>query len=145
MADYLQAVVEKHNVFYEVLPYYVVQQELRYATAPATQKIQAGFDIDVYGTKDSDEQGPARDYLLFCAALVSLVNKLEPDTGESCSIQLFPFPSRVVIDTKRQFQELGMLRIRIAHRTLNEPAGASEERALKEIKERLDDLGISHR
>ncbi|HEU5233543.1 MAG TPA: hypothetical protein VFU50_11825 [Terriglobales bacterium] len=144
MADYLQAVVEKHNVFYEVVPYYVVQQEQRYGTARSTQKIQAGFDIDVYGTKESNEQRPARDYLLFCAALVGLINNLEPD-DRSCSIQLVPFPSRVVIDTKRQFQELGMLRIRIAHRTLNEPAGPPEEHALKEIKERLDDLGISHR
>ena len=44
----------------------------------------------------------------------------------------------------RQFQEEGMLRIRITHKAL-QAAGEMEERALKEIKERLHDLGLSQR
>jgi hypothetical protein len=43
-----------------------------------------------------------------------------------------------------QFQEEGMLRIRITHQAL-QPAGEQEERALKKIKERLHDLGLSQR
>ena len=77
-------------------------------------------------------------------ALEKLVETVLPHTGESCSVEVISFPSTLVLDAKRQFQEEGMLRIRITHKGL-QPAGQPEERALKEIKERLHDLGFSQR
>ena len=64
--------------------------------------------------------------------------------GEACSVEVIPFPSVVVLDTKMHFQEEGMLRIRITQNGL-QPAGEPEKRTLKKIKERLHDLGLSQR
>jgi hypothetical protein len=125
---------------YEVLPYYVVRQEPH----GATKRIQAGFDIEVYGVKPSLVRHPGRDYVLAYVALEKLVETVLPHTGESCSIEVISFPSTLVFHTKRQFQEEGMLRIRITHKNL-QPASQGEEHALKEIKERLHDLGLSQR
>lgn len=90
------------------------------------------------------EQHPGRDYVLGYVALEKLVETILPHTGESCSVEIIPFPSIVVFDTKWQFQEEGMLRIRITRKGL-QPASEPEERTLKEIKERLHGLGLSQR
>jgi hypothetical protein len=146
VSDNIHELIKQHHAFYQVLPYYImvqimVQEERTHAT---TKRIQAGFDIDVYGIKPSHEQHPGRDYVLGYVALEKLVETILPQTGESCSVEVIPFPSEVVFDAKRQFQEEGMLRIRITHKGL-QPAGKPEERVLKEIKERLHDLGLSQR
>ena len=146
MSENIHELIEQHHAFYQVLPYYImvqimVQEERTHGT---TKRIQAGFDIDVYGIKPSHEQHPGRDYVLGYVALEKLVETILPHTGESCSVEVIRFPSTVVFDPKRQFQEEGMLRIRITHKGL-QPAGKPEERALKEIKERLHDLGLSQR
>ena len=146
MSENIHELIEQHHAFYQVLPYYImvqimVQEERTHAT---TKRIQAGFDIDVYGIKPSHEQHPGRDYVLGYVALEKLVETILPHTGESCSVEVIRFPSTVVFDPKRQFQEEGMLRIRITHKGL-QPAGKPEERALKEIKDRLHDLGLSQR
>jgi hypothetical protein len=142
VSDNIHELIKQHHAFYQVLPYYIMVQEER--THATTKRIQAGFDIDVYGIKPSHEQHPGRDYVLGYVALEKLVETILPQTGESCSVEVIPFPSEVVFDAKRQFQEEGMLRIRITHKGL-QPAGKPEERVLKEIKERLHDLGLSQR
>lgn len=141
MSDNIHELIKQHDAFYQVLPYYILQEERTHGT---TKRIQAGFDIDVYGIKPSHEQHPGRDYVLGYVALEKLVQTILPQIGESCSVEVIPFPSEVVFDAKRQFQEEGMLRIRVTHKGL-QPAGEPEERALKEIKERLHDLGLSQR
>jgi len=146
VSENIHELIEQHHAFYQVLPYYImvqimVQEKRTHAT---TKRIQAGFDIDVYGIKPSHEQHPGRDYVLGYVALEKLVETILPHTGESCSVEVIRFPSTVVFDPKRQFQEEGMLRIRITHKGL-QPAGKPEERALKEIKDRLHDLGLSQR
>ena len=141
MSENLHELIEQHHAFYEVLPYYIVQED---RTHKATTRIQAGFDIDVYGIKPSHEQHPGRDYVLGYVAVEKLVKTILPDVSEACSVEVIPFPSEVVFDAKRQFQEEGMLRIRITHKHL-QPAGEPEGRALQKIKERLRDLGLSQR
>ena len=140
MSENIHELVEQHDAFYQVLPYYIVQEE---PTHRVTKRIQAGFDVDVYGMKSTQEQHPGRDYVLGYVALEQLVEAILLHTAESCSVEVIPFPSTVVFDAKRQFQEEGMLRIRITHgRGLDQPASASEERALKEIEEQLQVVGV---
>jgi hypothetical protein len=141
VSENIHELIEQHHAFYEVLPYYVVQED---RTHKATTRIQAGFDIDVYGIKPSHEQHPGRDYVLGYVAVEKLVKTILLNTGEACSVEVIPFPSTVFLDTRRQFQEEGMLRIRITHKHL-QPAGEPEGRALQKIKERLRDLGLSQR
>ena len=140
MSEHFRELVEQTHARYEVLPYYIVQEDPH----GTTKKIQAGFDVEVYGVKPSHVRHPGRDYVLGYVALEKLVGTILPDTGESCSVEVIPFPSTLVLNPKVQFQEEGMLRIRIRHKGL-QPAGEPEEQALKEIKERLHDLGLSQR
>jgi len=140
VSENIHELIERTHARYEVLPYYIVQEELH----GTTKRIQAGFDIEVYGIKPNHVPHPGRDYVLGYVALEKLVERVLPDTGEACSVEVIPFPSTVVLNTKAQFQEEGMLRIRIAHKRL-QPSGELEERALKKIKDRLHDLGLSQR
>ncbi len=49
MSDNLRSLIREHHAFYEVLPYYVLLEK-RHGSVPATtQRVQAGFDIDIYG------------------------------------------------------------------------------------------------
>jgi len=141
VSERIHKLIEQHHAFYEVLPYYIVQEEPPQGTA---KRIQAGFDIDVYGNKPSHEQHPGRDYVLGYVALEKLVEAILDNTGETCSVELIAFPSTLVLDAKRQFQEEGMLRIRITHKGL-QPAGEPEERAVQRAKQHLHDLGLSQR
>jgi hypothetical protein len=137
----IQEVIKQHHAFYEVQPHYTVLEK-RQGPTGTTRRIQAGFDIDVFGIKTSPEQKPGPDYLLAYAALQKLVETISQHFSESCSVEVIPYGSTVIIDTKRNFQQEGMLRISITHRGLDQPAGEPEERALKEIKECLHNLGL---
>jgi len=141
VSENIHELIEQHHAFYEVLPCYMVQAE---GTSGTTKRMQAGFDIDVYGIKPSHEKHPGRDYLLGYLALQKLVETISPEIGKACSVEVISFPSTVVMDTKSQFQEEGMLRIRVARKGL-QASGEAEERALKEIKERLHRLGLRQR
>lgn len=143
MSENIQEVIKLHHAFYEVQPYYTVLEERTQGPKVTTRRVQAGFDIDVFGVKTSTEQKPGQDYLLGYAELKKMVEMTLNNADKSCVMEVIPFGSTVVIDTKRQFQQEGMLRIRISHRGAGQ-AGEPEERLLKEIKERLGDLGLKH-
>jgi hypothetical protein len=140
VSENIHELIEQTHARYEVLPYYIVQEEPH----GTTKRIQAGFDIDVYGVKPSHVRHPGRDYVLGYVALENLVETILPHTDEVCSVEVISFPSTVFLNTKTQFQEEAMLRIRITHRGL-QTAGEPEELTLKEIKERLHDLGFNQR
>jgi len=78
MSKNIHEVIEQHQVFYEVLPYYEIAEERKPRTAPITRRIQAGFDINVYGVKADFELTPGPDYALFHAALEKLVETVSP-------------------------------------------------------------------
>ena len=141
MSDNIHELIEQHHAFYEVLPYYIVQEDRSQGT---TKRIQAGFDVEVYGIKPSHEQHPGRDYLLGSLVLEKLVERILPQIGESCSVEVTRFSSALIFDPKWQFQQEGMLRIRITHKGLT-PGGEPEEYALKQIRERLQELGLRQR
>jgi len=140
VSENIHELIEKTHAHYEVLPYYIVQEKPH----GTTRRIQVGFDIEVYGIKPSHVRHPGRDYILGYVALEKLVGTILPDIDGACSVEVIAFPSTVVVDTKAQFQEKGMLRIRITHKSL-QPSSEQEERALTKIKERLQDLGLSQR
>jgi len=146
MSENVREVIEKHHAFYEVTPYIVVLEDPPHEAQTARRTIQAGFNIDVYGIKASLEPEPSSDYVLVYRALEKAVETVLPQANNHCLIEVIPFPSTVILDTKRRRQPEGMVRIRITHgRGLDQAAGASEESALKEIEERLHDLGVSLR
>jgi len=146
MSEDLREVVNKHHAFYEVLPYCVVLEERHGSPTAITRTIQAGFDVDIYGrnlTNDMAMPDPDPDYALGYLELKEMTKEILPQAG-SCSLEVMPFPSRVVLDARNHAVE-AMLRIRIARRDLDQPAGTAEQQALKEVENQLRGLGVARR
>jgi hypothetical protein len=87
--------------------------------------------------------GPDPDYALGYLELKEMTKEILPQAG-SCSLEVMSFPSRVVLDARNHAVE-AMLRIRIARRDLDQPAGTAEQQALKEVENQLRGLGVARR
>ena len=138
--------VKERHAFYEVLSYDVIVDEPAGALPGGTRTIKAGFDVDIYGmSPDNKMIMPGSDYTLGYVEVHRLAMEIANLADISCSIDVIPFPSRMVItDSGHTVQ--GMLRIRISRaRGLDQPIGAHEERALKELEKRLHELGLARR
>jgi hypothetical protein len=149
MSDDLRSLVQEHHAFYEVSPYYVSLEENHGSSAATTRKIQAGFEIDVYGVNTKNELSvPGSDphYALGYAELKKIATKVSQNHADDfCSLSVIPFPDRVVLDNRNHAKE-AMLRIRISHfRGLDQPASLSEQHALQELEAELQGYGIARR
>jgi hypothetical protein len=141
----IHEVLGRYHVRYEVRPYYVIWDQ-RPEAAPATQqKVQAGFDVDLYAaaekyqvpTFDSEDAHIVMDYF------ESLAREVQSAAGQHCTVEVIPSPDSLVLDTQKHFQPQVMLQIRISHeRGLDQPAGPSEEQAVQAIREALHELGV---
>jgi hypothetical protein len=146
----VRSLVKEHHAFYEVIPYYVLLDE-KHGSLPATNaRIQAGFDVDIYGVNPDQELTPPGadlDYALGYAELQKIVEKVSNDTSGCCSLELIPFPSRIVVGGRTHAEVQGMLRIRISpRRGLDRAAaGLAEEQALKELERQLHQGGLARR
>jgi hypothetical protein len=135
--------IQEHQAFYEVLPYYVLFEERPAGGCVTTQRIQAGFDIDIYGVRRHPGSQGSTHYGLFYRTLQEVTAKILPHTSETCSLEVLPFQASTIFDTKMHLQPEAMIRIRITHyRGLDKPAGPPEEHALHEIEEQLKKLGV---
>jgi hypothetical protein len=142
MSQDLSAVCHEHDAFFEVRPYEVVVRERAEDGTFAVRRIHGGFDVDVYGTivKGKHLSDPA-EYGFICAGIQKLAQDIV--TTDQCDVQVIPFPTTIVIDTRRQMLRLGMVRIRILHgRGIEQPARSSEQQALKELEDRLRNVGV---
>jgi hypothetical protein len=147
MSDNFRSVIKKHHAFYEVSPYYVLIEQRHGSIPSMTRRVQAGFDVDIYGVSIKNAltlPGPDPAYALGYSELQKLAKELSHDT--SCSLEVIPFPSTAVIDSRNQAQVEGMLRIRISHwRGLDQPADLPEQQALEKVENRLHGLGVTRR
>ena len=143
----IRDLVKAHQVFYEVCPYYLVIDETCGKLPARTQKIQAGFDVDIFGVNTDNESGlPGPDYALGYAELRAFALARSQHLNDSCSLEVIPFASRLVVDGRRHGEFGGMLRIRISHyRGVDQPAGPLEDQALKEVEKGLKELGVLRR
>lgn len=140
----IQELFAPFHARYEVRPYYVISDD-RSAGEGATKRVQSGFEVSVYGVL-SGQQLPlfkteaahtALDYL------DSAARQIASKAGDCCTIEILPRTDSMILDPGQQFQPEGMLQIRISHvRGLGEPAGPSEDVALRSVQGLLRDLGI---
>ena len=143
ISEKIREFIERNRVFYEVLPHYVVLEDRPPRANPISRRIQAGFDIDLYGVRTSPDSPPPPEYEPAFEMLRRTAEAILANSDGSCSIEVIPYPSTVILDTRMHFQALGMLRITITHsHGLDQPAGAAEQHALKEMEERLKSLGV---
>jgi len=146
MSENVEELTQQHHAFYEVSPYYVVLEESHGKPTSSTRRIQAGFDVDVYGARTNGEPEPSPDYAQGYAALQRVAETTKHQATDSCSVEAIAFPSTVRLDTQNHLQEEAILRIRISHyRGMDQPAGPPEQRALDEIEKRLQSLGVARR
>jgi hypothetical protein len=140
----LHELFEQHHVRYEVRAYYVVLDQRPESGPEVEQRVQAGFDVNLFAPLEkyrfplygSEE---ARMVVDHCE---SLAQEIQSAAGHSCTVEVIPNPT-LVLDTQKHFQPEAMLQIRISHdRGLDQPAGPSEDQALKAVREALHELGV---
>lgn len=141
----IHEVLEQHHARYEVRPYYVILDQ-RPAGAPATeQKVQAGFDVNLYGAVEKEQlplyrSEEGRKVVNYFEAVAE---EIQSRAGQHCTVEAIPYTDSLVLDTTQHFRPQAMLTIRISHdRGLDQPAGPSEERALAAVRETLHKLEI---
>ena len=147
MSENLQRVVKEYHAFYEVSPYYVMVEEKHGGHVANARRVQAGFDVDVYGVSNKSELElpPPPEYAVSYAELKKIADTVSLHAS-GCSIEVIPFPSTVFLDARKHFQPEGMLRIRISHQGgVDQPSGLPEQRALEEIENQLKSLGVARR
>lgn len=149
MSDDITAVAREHHAFYEVSPYYVFVEEKHGSPAARNQKVQAGFDVDVYGVNIKagfEFPGPDPDYALSDAQLQEIAEDISRHAAGSCYLEVISFPETIVFDSRKKDMVEGMFKIRISHlRGLDQPAGEPEHQALDELVQRLRSLGVAGR
>ena len=149
MSDNFPSLIKQYHVFYEVSPYYVHYDERHVGVPVATRTIRAGFDVDVYGVRTEDTEPampPPHEYALAFAELQKIAERVSQHASDSCSLEVIPFSSTAIIDSRNRGKVEAMIRIRISHRRgLDQPAGPPEQHALEEVEKELKSLGLAHR
>jgi len=149
MVDNFSSLVQEHHAFYDVSPYYVLFDERPVGLVATNRRVQAGFHVDVYGVRTEDDapaMPPPHEYALGYVELQKLAARISQRTTDSCSLEVIPFPSTAIIDTRNHGHVEAMIRIQISHdRGLNQPAGLPEQQALEEVERELKSLGIARR
>lgn len=149
MSGSLDSLAQKHHAFYEVLPYYVFLEERHGSVPAATRRVQAGFEVEVYGVNTRNElavPGADPEYALGYVELKKLAQEVSRHTTDSCSLEVIPLPAIAVLDARDHNKVEAMLRVRISHgRGLGQPANLAEQRALEEVENQLQALGIARR
>ena len=149
MSDDIRSLIKEHHAFYEVLPYYVVLEERPVGRPATTRRVQAGFDIDIYGERTKNDTSwtpPPEKYGLGYAELQRIAETVSQHATGSCSLEVIPSPSTVVFDIRDHGKMEATFRIRISHgRGLDQPAGLPEQGALEEVAKELKSMGFPRR
>jgi hypothetical protein len=140
----IHQLLERHDVKYEVRPYYEVLLLNPVGAPPIDKKVQAGFDVNLYGRLETEHfplyssEGAHKAVRYF----EELAHDIESNIGQHCTVQVIPDDS-LVLDTRHNLRPEAMLTIRIAHcRGMGQPEGPAEEQALTEVTAKLKELGI---
>ena len=149
MPEDIRSLVKEHHALYEVSPCYVVFDDSHGKVPETTRRIQAGFDIDVYGIKTQNDGGwmpPPDKYGLCFAELKRIAENVSRDATDFCSLEVIPFPSTTVFDVQNHDNLEARVQIRISHcGDLDQPAGQPEQHALEQVERQLQSLGIHRR
>ncbi|MGZ5433024.1 MAG: hypothetical protein ACXWH7_08860 [Thermoanaerobaculia bacterium] len=136
-SDEIKDLVQRHKVCFESYPIWHVPH--------GGGKVAIGYELDLIGTHDQpqppattggDEYTPVRRALLAIAAAI-----LPPNDGAGC-YAMEPFEAAIHFSPRRKMREDVILVIDIVDRNqFDLPIDASEMRCLREMKEKLKELG----
>jgi hypothetical protein len=146
MPDDIRSLIKEHHAFYTVLPYYFMLEERPVGHPATTRRVQAGFDIDIYGVRTKNDTSwtpPPEKYWLAYAELQRIAENVSQHATDSCLLEVIPSPSTVVFDIRKLE---ATFRLRISHgRGLDQPAALPEQRALEEVEKELKSMGFARR
>jgi len=140
----VRGVFKQYHVRYEVRPYYVVWEQRPDGGPPSDRRIQAGFDIDLFGTLEKMElsRKDHEEGAIVIGYFEALAREVQSKVGQSCTVEVLSYPDTVMLDTHAHLQPEAMLTIRISHcRGFDQPKGPAEEQALKAIQDKLHEFG----
>ena len=144
MSGDIRQILESHHCFLEISPYYAVTEDRPPGGAVTVRRVQAGFDVDIYGVKMSREPDPPAEYWLVSPRLKEVADVVRRENNRTSSIEVIPYGSTIVLDTKNRLQPMALIRIRIAHTgDVHEPAGPAEQQALRSFEAQLSNLGVT--
>jgi hypothetical protein len=139
----VRGVLQRHRVCYEVRPYYVLFEKRPPGAPPVVQRIQAGFDVDLFGTLDKMElpRFLREEGDIVIGYFEAVAQEVQSKVGQRSTVEVMLYPDSLVLDT--HFQPQAMIRIRISHsRGPDQPEGPAEEQALEAIRDKLHGLGL---
>src|SRR5271165_5302888 len=114
MADSFGSLIKEYHAFYEVSPDYVELEERPVGRPAKTRRVQAGFNVDVYGVRTEDSEPsmpPPHEYALGYAELQKIAARVSQHASDSCSLEVVPFPTVAIIDSRNQGKVEAMIRI----------------------------------
>jgi hypothetical protein len=139
-------VLARHRARYEIRPYYTMLQLFPTGAPAVVKRVQAGFDVDLYGSLLENEHLPihqiegARVVLDY---FEEVAHDIQSRIGQRCTVEVITYEGSLVLDTKHDFRPEAMLRIRIGHsRGMHEAEGPPEEQALGAIRQVFRELGV---
>ena len=144
MPENIRQILESHHCFLEISPYYVVTEDRPPGGAVSVRRVQAGFDLDIYGVKMSREPDPPAEYWMVYNRLKEVADVVRRENNRASSIEVIPYGSTIVLDTKNHLQPMALMRIRVMHNgDIHESAGAAEQQALRSVEAQLEKLGVT--
>ena len=132
----LKQIIEKHTVRYEVWPHYEMA---------AGKRVIVGFDLELCGTHDHGNTRLSPGCHL-CKETYSdlrcVAEWILPKEDRPSAYDIPPFDESLHGSAKGTFEVVVPIRIEHRHGFFD-PVDACEERCLKEMEEKLAELGVS--
>ena len=133
----LKQIIERHTVRYEVYPHYEI--------ATNGDRVMVGFDLELYGTHEHGKTSLSPGCRL-CeetyADLRHLAESILPKEQRPSTYEIPPFDASLHESAGGVFEVVAAIRIEHRHGFFD-PVDACEERCLKEMCQKLTDLGVS--
>jgi hypothetical protein len=144
--DHARELFLRHHAHYEVSPYFVVLDERPPGIRPSHRRIQAGYDVALYGngfghgSAHSFENGEPEKTL---EELQTACHIAVAQAAEHSGIEIIADEESVMLDVKSHLEPEAMVCIRITHtRGLDQAAGESESKVLAGVVKSLESLGV---
>jgi hypothetical protein len=141
----LRGLLLRHGARCEISPYYVVLDVRTFGVPPVQRKVQAGFDVDLYGIGAGHHTLSVADgeFEEVLQELEEACREAVPPGAESCRIEIIRFEETLVLSVQQHFEPQALVRVRVTHsRGLDQPSGPAEDQALAAIVRSLADLGV---
>ena len=146
MTPEIQDLIKRRRVFYDVSPYYVIDEQRPVGHAVIMRRIQAGFDVTLYA---QGAEAPVRlvagdvEFQSTLNELERLAHEVVPESSGSSKITITPYHDELVIDTHRHLEPEAFVRIRITDiRDWTKPEGGVQEQTLSLIRKNLRELEV---